>query len=506
MGERRVCTDVLCLLLLAAASSAVFAIFIWGLHTGDLDAIFYDSDYIGNRCGVGNFSSRKKAFYPRLGLDLESQPTTVASGRWYDLELYALCVDQCPAVFSIADPVFIRDYGYDRRSELTLSVKQHGPVPAAHTHTHARVWARCSAVMPTPRLAARKGHSRRVDRVDADHRRPQSLHTAHRVDTEPDEALRLPRLHSERCRCAWRALRHVLWSGRMARLQQLGSELGAVRGGEYRVPERRPRGLYRAARRADGGCDRRAVACDDANRGGRHRVPCAAFRGLHDPAALVCADYNSDAARRNCAAAAASDDRVLCTLWRFNRRLHREQHPGQREQQTELERAVCQRHGAAGVGRDTLVHRRGRREEPGPLHGCLLGARRRHASGDHILPSEPAEGAPRGGDREGVGQGVWSAAGPLLLALPDHLDPGRLVRVGALHGRADLDGTALRARVAAQLDAERGGRRLGVSISRGGQHRRGQRQRRASAGERRNLRRARVGGQLRSARQVGGRH
>ena len=122
MGERRHCTDFFCLLFFLGCCAGVVGITAWGASTGDTNALFYDSDYLGNRCGVGDFSTRKKAFYPRLGQDLASQPTIVASGAWYNLNLYALCIESCQAAFNIADPQLIRDYGFDPTSATTIGV------------------------------------------------------------------------------------------------------------------------------------------------------------------------------------------------------------------------------------------------------------------------------------------------------------------------------------------------------------------------------------------------
>ena len=58
---------------------------------------------------------KPKAFYPRIPLDMMEQPDVVASGSFWKLKRYALCVDECPSAFSIDNPTFITDYGHTPR-------------------------------------------------------------------------------------------------------------------------------------------------------------------------------------------------------------------------------------------------------------------------------------------------------------------------------------------------------------------------------------------------------
>lgn len=122
MGGARPCTDLICCLLLLVCTGVTTGIFIWAVVTGDINALRYDADYMGNRCGVGNYSGRPKAFYPRIGRDLAEQAGTVAVGAYWDVQLYALCVPACPERFDVADPAMIVDYGYDQTSKRTIAL------------------------------------------------------------------------------------------------------------------------------------------------------------------------------------------------------------------------------------------------------------------------------------------------------------------------------------------------------------------------------------------------
>lgn len=92
------------------------------LYAGDWAMLVYDADYLGNRCGVGDYADKPKAFYPRIPLDMMEQPDVVASGSFWKLKRYALCVDECPSAFSIDNPTFIADYGYDPETYTTAAL------------------------------------------------------------------------------------------------------------------------------------------------------------------------------------------------------------------------------------------------------------------------------------------------------------------------------------------------------------------------------------------------
>jgi choline transporter-like protein 2/4/5 len=119
---KRLCTDIFCLGFFILFLGFLMFILGFAVQTGDLDSLFYDADYRGDRCGVGQHSGRPKAFYPRIPRDMIAQPDVVASGRFWNLELYTLCVSQCPTNFDINSPAFIADYGYDPASSVTQSL------------------------------------------------------------------------------------------------------------------------------------------------------------------------------------------------------------------------------------------------------------------------------------------------------------------------------------------------------------------------------------------------
>ena len=76
--------------------------------TGDLSGLTYGADYLGNRCGVGDFSDRPKLWYPRLSKDLGEQYDIAISHPW-EMALYGLCVSECPTRPHESHP----DYGTD---------------------------------------------------------------------------------------------------------------------------------------------------------------------------------------------------------------------------------------------------------------------------------------------------------------------------------------------------------------------------------------------------------
>ena len=99
MGEGRVCTDIFCLLFFLAACSIGILIFAWGVSTGDTNALFYDADYLGNRCGVGTMASKPKTYFPRMDQDILAQSAIAATMPW-KVNFYGLCMEDCPNVSS----------------------------------------------------------------------------------------------------------------------------------------------------------------------------------------------------------------------------------------------------------------------------------------------------------------------------------------------------------------------------------------------------------------------
>ena len=112
---------MLCLLIFFAFLGLLGLIFGLALYAGDPYMALYDQDYMGNRCGVGNYARKPKAFYPRIPRDMIEQHEVVKTGNFWNLRLYALCVATCPGPFDIDNPEdsIIDDYGYNPASAIT---------------------------------------------------------------------------------------------------------------------------------------------------------------------------------------------------------------------------------------------------------------------------------------------------------------------------------------------------------------------------------------------------
>lgn len=95
--NERGCTDCLCCIFFLLFFAGMVGIFIVTLGTGDPLALLYDADYLGNRCGTGDFSNRTKALYPRIADDLLEQRAYLLAGSVWKIKLYALwCVPPTP--------------------------------------------------------------------------------------------------------------------------------------------------------------------------------------------------------------------------------------------------------------------------------------------------------------------------------------------------------------------------------------------------------------------------
>jgi len=96
LSDRR-CTDILCLLLFALFWGGLVAIFTVVWSTGDTMSLFYDADYLGDRCGVGALKNRTKAYYPRMADDLLEQRAYLLAGAVWNIKLYTLwCAAAAP--------------------------------------------------------------------------------------------------------------------------------------------------------------------------------------------------------------------------------------------------------------------------------------------------------------------------------------------------------------------------------------------------------------------------
>jgi hypothetical protein len=93
-----------------------------GSFTGSPARLIYGSDYHGNTCGVElekkmpndgfNYKKHDLIVYPRLALDLlESYGVDIS---WSSIQLYGICVDQCPSPFSDGHVDFVCNYETER--------------------------------------------------------------------------------------------------------------------------------------------------------------------------------------------------------------------------------------------------------------------------------------------------------------------------------------------------------------------------------------------------------
>ena len=103
--EERKCTDVCFLCVFVTFWVGMVAIALSAFASGDISGLTFGADYLGNRCGVGNFTDRPKLWYPRLSKDLGEQYDIAISHPW-EMALYGLCVQDCPEnvhAYSIED-------------------------------------------------------------------------------------------------------------------------------------------------------------------------------------------------------------------------------------------------------------------------------------------------------------------------------------------------------------------------------------------------------------------
>lgn len=98
--RNRGCTDVFCLALFAIFWVGMLYLFYLGVTVGDPYMVMYGKDYLGNRCGRGNFTSKPKVIFPRIGQDVLEQSAIATTAPW-KLVLYGLCVESCP---NVTDP------------------------------------------------------------------------------------------------------------------------------------------------------------------------------------------------------------------------------------------------------------------------------------------------------------------------------------------------------------------------------------------------------------------
>ena len=149
LSDRR-CTDILCLLLFALFWGGLVAIFTVVWSTGDTMSLFYDADYLGDRCGVGALKNRTKAYYPRMADDLLEQRAYLLAGAVWNIKLYTLwCAAAAPPPLlrrSSAAPPAPRERSAGRAAcrAVASSTQPHRALTAPSPHPH-RALVACAA-------------------------------------------------------------------------------------------------------------------------------------------------------------------------------------------------------------------------------------------------------------------------------------------------------------------------------------------------------------------------
>ena len=86
---------MLCLLLFILFWVVNFVIMMTSYFSGDINSLRFGTDYLGNRCGVGEYADRPKTWFPRMSADFAQVGALMESTPWA-APLYGLCVDECP--------------------------------------------------------------------------------------------------------------------------------------------------------------------------------------------------------------------------------------------------------------------------------------------------------------------------------------------------------------------------------------------------------------------------
>ena len=85
------CTDVLFLAIVLLFWAGLAIISVGAFATGDLKALEFGTDYLGNRCGQGKFADCPAVWYPRMSEYLGSQ-WMVLKEHPRALVMYGLCL------------------------------------------------------------------------------------------------------------------------------------------------------------------------------------------------------------------------------------------------------------------------------------------------------------------------------------------------------------------------------------------------------------------------------
>lgn len=93
-SDERTCTDCLCCLLFVVAMGALWLVGRVAFIIGDPSKLYFGTDHLGRRCGVGELASTSKVYFPRLSSDLLDQQDKLSTP--WRLDLYGVCVENCP--------------------------------------------------------------------------------------------------------------------------------------------------------------------------------------------------------------------------------------------------------------------------------------------------------------------------------------------------------------------------------------------------------------------------
>ena len=122
--KKRMCTDVFCLLIFGVFWLGMLYIMYLATTVGEPYSVVYGKDYLGNRCGRGNFTNRPKIIFPRIDKDIMEQSAIATTAPW-KLVLYGLCVESCPNItdpkMCFGDPSKCMVYDYGKPEEWKAS-------------------------------------------------------------------------------------------------------------------------------------------------------------------------------------------------------------------------------------------------------------------------------------------------------------------------------------------------------------------------------------------------
>merc|ERR1719440_1410435 len=118
--KKRGCTDCFCFWLFWLFWAVLGYFTYLAITVGDPMSLLYGKDYLGNRCGVGDYADKPAVYYPRMDKDLLEQAAIASTMPWL-LSFYGLCMPACPNVTTpsvcFADPASCMVYDYGTPAE-----------------------------------------------------------------------------------------------------------------------------------------------------------------------------------------------------------------------------------------------------------------------------------------------------------------------------------------------------------------------------------------------------